>query len=188
MGNVNSGKNNKNQNKFLPIKKKCMKFNEKNINNNDKMIEEKEKKIKENNYNEQSKIAILKNNKSDYNIYDKDNKVNKIDNYIESKNKIIDNDKKFDDIEINLNINGCNNYLNKNEDAEEDEQGLIFFDYEDNDDEDEDFENHKIKKGKNELNKSYISLDSMNKDGNTNFNLDIIWIDEKVTNQKINLI
>lgn len=94
---------------------------------------------------------------------------------IGSKIKNIDNNVDIDDLKTNLNINNYNKFVN-NFDVDK---------YFNNDDEDDaDFENDKIKEEKNELNESFICLDLMNKDENEKYNLDIIWIDEKINNSE----
>ena len=95
---------------------------------------------------------------------------------IVSKVKNIYNNPEYNDIEENFNINNYNKYSNN---FDEDK----YFNNDSDEDIDE-FGNHEIKNGKNEVNESFISLDLMNKDENVKYNLDIIWIDEKINNSE----
>lgn len=122
-----------------------------------------------------NKVKKKKNEVDDYLIKEKnksDNKQDINDSDIHSKPENKDNNDDYNDIEINLNINNCNKYLDNISVDEEDD--------EDNDN----FEGHNKEKESNELSESYISLDLMNKDENIKYNLDIIWIDEKVNNSE----
>ena len=133
----------------------------------------------ENQIIEKSKVKKTKDEKYDYLS---NNKQDIIDFDIYSKpknNKNIDNNVNNNDIEINLNINNCNKYLNNISDDE-----LLGCDEDDDDEDSDNFKGHNKKKESNKLNESYISLDLMNKDENIKFNLDIIWIDEKVNNSE----
>ena len=167
--------------------------NNNNIKNSDEKVEE--VLNKKNFNNEQSKTTnikienkivnqnkakiikaeeyIIKKKESDISTCTNKAKSTNFDN--ESKNKNSDNNMEFNDIEVNLNIKNCKQYLNKSEDED-----CLFDDDEDLDD----FEKNKIKKGKDELKESYISLDLMNKEEDAKFNLYIIWIDEKINSEE----
>ena len=127
-----------------------------------------------------AKSNMAKNIKEDQAFEDimnedlENNKSNDFD--IGSKVKNIDNNIEFDDIETNLNINNNNKficYFDNDKDCNIDDYKDI-----------NDFETHEIKEGKNDVNESFISLDLMNKDENAKYNLDIIWIDEKINNSE----
>ena len=170
--------------------------NKKNIKIGDKMLKDGqfENKTKENHSEGQKKIfktkienqiiekSKVKKTKDEKYDYLSNNKQDIIDFDIYSKpknNKNIDNNVNNNEIEINLNINNCNKYLNNISDDE-----LLGCDEDDDDEDSDNFKGHNKKKESNKLNESYISLDLMNKDENIKFNLDIIWIDEKVNNSE----
>ena len=138
-----------------------------------------------NNSNTKTESTIAKSNKAKNkkeeqafeDIMNEDLDNNKSNDFdIGSKVKNIDNNLELDDIETNLNINNNNKficYFDNDKDCNIDDYKDI-----------NDFEMHEIKEGKNDVNESFISLDLMNKDENAKYNLDIIWIDEKINNSE----
>ena len=165
-----------------------------NINNSSKIIKDnnqlpnikkenvKEEKVKFIKIKDENKIKINKYKiKKETEFIIKDLGLNNNKNYY--KEKIINIEKKSDvknidnnnkdnnDIEVNLDINICNNYINSSDDE----------DFNNDDKNSDNIEEHNIIKKQDS---SYISLNLMNKDENEKFDLDIIWIDEKINNNE----